>query len=177
MTRNYFVTADTHFGHANSLKFKRDDGSPLRPFSDVSEMDEVMIARWNERVQPGDYVYHLGDVTFDYQNIGKIMARLNGKKRLILGNHDRLKGTNLASYFDKIELWKRFDDIGIIASHLALDSSNLEGKYTRNIHGHIHYRDLKSPRHLCVSVERTDFRPVNIDELNGMFTKKGWKSE
>jgi calcineurin-like phosphoesterase family protein len=174
MAKDFWITADTHFGHANALKFKREDGSPLRDFPGVDAMDEYMIARWNERVKPGDYVYHLGDVIFDMRKLDMIMSRLNGKKRLILGNHDPLKGNKLSQYFDKVEVWKRFDQFGIVATHLPLHESALAVKYTRNVHGHIHAMDLKSPRHLCVSVERTGYAPVNVDELDGMFKKKGW---
>jgi hypothetical protein len=36
-----FVTADSHFGHAKSLSFIQPDGSSLRPFDSVEEMDET----------------------------------------------------------------------------------------------------------------------------------------
>ena len=38
---NVFLIADTHFGHAKMNTFVRDDGTPLRPFQDVEEMNEV----------------------------------------------------------------------------------------------------------------------------------------
>ena len=38
-----FIVSDTHFGHESTCtKFKREDGSPLRPFSCAEEMDEHM---------------------------------------------------------------------------------------------------------------------------------------
>lgn len=55
MSKLYF-TSDHHFGHKNIIKFSE------RPFQDVHEMDEVLIQKWNEKVQPEDEVYHLGDV-------------------------------------------------------------------------------------------------------------------
>ena len=58
-----FLVSDTHFGHEKTCTvFKREDGSPLRPFASAEDMDEFMIKAWNERVKPGDKVYHLGDV-------------------------------------------------------------------------------------------------------------------
>ena len=57
-----WLVSDTHFGHEKICLFKREDGSPLRPFSHADEMDEFMVKAWNERVKPSDKVYHLGDV-------------------------------------------------------------------------------------------------------------------
>ena len=36
-----YFTADTHFDHANILKLC------ARPFHDIDEMNETMIASWN----------------------------------------------------------------------------------------------------------------------------------
>ena len=46
-----FYTADTHFGHANIIRFCD------RPFSSVEEMDRIMIENWNKRVQHEDSIY------------------------------------------------------------------------------------------------------------------------
>lgn len=53
-----FFTSDQHFGHANILTYCN------RPFANVHEMDDALIARWNERVGDKDVVYHLADFTF-----------------------------------------------------------------------------------------------------------------
>ena len=60
-----FFTADTHFGHANVIRF--DD----RPFGSVDEMDEELIRRWNSKVGTEDFVYVLGDMIWKtYGTIG-----------------------------------------------------------------------------------------------------------
>jgi calcineurin-like phosphoesterase family protein len=82
-----FYTADTHFGHALMLSAT----ACARPFSDTSEMDEFLIDGWNAAVRPGDIIYHLGDFAFGLGNearVRSVFRRLNGRKILILGNHD-----------------------------------------------------------------------------------------
>ena len=82
-----FVVSDTHFGHAGVCRFLRDDGTKLRPWDTVEEMDEYMVEAWNNTVRPQDKVYHVGDVVMNRRCL-KIMERLNGDKVLIKGNHD-----------------------------------------------------------------------------------------
>ena len=47
-----------------------------------------MLARWNECVAADDIVYHLGD--FALASHSRYLPRLNGRKRLIVGNHDHI---------------------------------------------------------------------------------------
>jgi calcineurin-like phosphoesterase family protein len=83
MTR-VFVTSDTHFGHANIIKYCN------RPFDSVSEMDESLIQRWNTRVGVADTVYFLGDfgMCSDDRKL-EILSQLNGDIKFIMGNHDK----------------------------------------------------------------------------------------
>ncbi|TGQ83701.1 hypothetical protein EN850_02865 [Mesorhizobium sp. M8A.F.Ca.ET.207.01.1.1] len=82
-----YYTADTHFGHQLMLS----ETACARPFADAREMDETLIRNWNAVVRPDDLVYHLGDFSFglhDGDRVRSIFARLMGRKRLVLGNHD-----------------------------------------------------------------------------------------
>ena len=81
---NKFLTGDTHFGHANIIKYTN------RPFKSVSDMNYTLIRNWNQLVKPDDIIYHLGDFAF-YSKIDakKLLSKLNGFKILILGNHDK----------------------------------------------------------------------------------------
>jgi calcineurin-like phosphoesterase family protein len=61
-----WLVSDTHFGHAGVCRFTRSDGvTKLRPWDNPDEMDEAMVAAWNDRVRPTDKVYHLGDVVIN----------------------------------------------------------------------------------------------------------------
>jgi calcineurin-like phosphoesterase family protein len=164
-----WFTSDTHFGHANFLKFMNDAGERIRPFASVEEMDEHMVERWNARVRPGDKVYHLGDVCF---GDAAILARLNGSKRLILGNHDNIKDATLYAAFKKIQLWRFFKDDGFVCTHIPLALGDLR-KATFNVHGHIHDKPAPTPQHLCICVEQTDYTPVHMDEIRAaLVTRK-----
>src|SRR5258707_15236022 len=79
-----YFTSDTHFGHGGAL------GIFGRPFGSVAEMDEALIAGWNERVRPGDEVWHLGDFALNRSAsaMAAILERLCGRKHLVSGNND-----------------------------------------------------------------------------------------
>ena len=78
----YFFTSDTHFG---------DDRFDImmRPFKNLDKMHQMIIEHWNSIVGEEDIIFHLGDVCYkEAQNYIYLMNRLNGKKHLVLGNHD-----------------------------------------------------------------------------------------
>ncbi len=85
-----FVISDLHYDHKNTFaKFKKEDGSPLRPFTEVHEMKQHILDCWNSVVGVDDIVYVVGDVCMkpNYETLS-FMQWLNGKKILIKGNHD-----------------------------------------------------------------------------------------
>ena len=83
--KHIWVTSDTHFNHANIIKYCN------RPFSSVEEMNEPIIANWNKVVSQGDTVYHLGDFALGNKSlIPDFLERLNGHISFIMGNHDNL---------------------------------------------------------------------------------------
>ena len=165
MAKDVWIISDTHWQHYNMIhKFK------TRPFSTVEEMDEALIDNWNSVVKPGDKVYHLGDVTFGNKEnyIENIHKKLNGKKRLIVGNHDDVKF--LAPYFEKVSLWRMFSDWGLLLTHVPVHPSTLgESRFTGNqminVHGHIHSNPSPEGPYKCVCVEQINYTPINIEEL------------
>lgn len=165
MVHDKWFISDTHFFHANILKFIGDDGKRIRPFNSLEEMHETIIERWNGVVKDNDYVYHLGDVTFRYDGaFNALMRRLKGKKRLIVGNHDKIWNPALQMHFEKCDLWKGFREFNFTGSHMPLPLDGLRDGYF-NVHGHTHQRFKKDPHYRNVCVEVRNFTPVNIDEL------------
>lgn len=175
---NRFVISDTHYNHTRILTFLDAFGEPVRRFPSIEVMNETMITNWNKTVGKRDIVYHLGDVLFGLEKDGiNILRRLNGRKKLILGNHDKLT-PELMAMFEDVELWKKSHGDGMILSHMPLNSSVLmeatkQHNHVINIHGHIHekespakvqYRDYTF-QWRNVSVERIDYTPVAIDDI------------
>ncbi len=156
-----FVTADLHFGdEATCSRYRRPDGSPLRPFTDAAEMNAEIIRRWNEAVGEGDTVYVLGDV--GRGRAVELVRHLRGEKHLIAGNGDNVARIVEAGLFVSVRVWKQLPQL--LLTHIPVHPSQLRGG-VRNIHGHLHANVIDDPRYTCVSLEQTDFRPMPIDQL------------
>jgi calcineurin-like phosphoesterase family protein len=157
-----FFTADTHFGHGGALGLFR------RPFASVQEMDEAMIARWNESVGPADEVWHLGDfaVRRSAAEMSRIVASLHGKVHLIAGNNDgpnTLALRDFASIRDYLEL--EIEGVHLVLCHYPFRSWNRMARGAINLHGHSHGRLQPAPRQLDVGVDVWDFRPIPLETV------------
>jgi calcineurin-like phosphoesterase family protein len=162
-----WFTSDTHFGHANIIKYCN------RPFSNVQEMDEEMIKRWNDRVQHGDTVYHLGDFAFakETSQLLQYVRRLNGQKFLVHGNHDRFtKQKRPDNYgFVQIEKYKeiKWGDLKINLLHYPMLTWNGSHRGSWHLHGHCHGKlkhDLSLYR-FDVGVDVWNYAPISIDDV------------
>ena len=85
--------ADMHFDHADIISYDN------RPFDGVEEMNAALIANWNRTVtDPEDLTWILGDFCMgDAERWKALLARLNGRKALILGNHDNPEAVKAVS--------------------------------------------------------------------------------
>jgi calcineurin-like phosphoesterase family protein len=161
----WFIS-DTHFNHLNFLRFQDDNKKYIRPFKSVEEMNETIIDRWNSVVKSGDKVYHLGDVYFgNKEDATKIFQRLNGKKRLIVGNHDNILEIVSLKLFQKIQMWRMFPEYGILLTHVPVHESTLTPKKLINIHGHIHQNKTPIGPYYNVSVEVQNYTPIHLDQI------------
>ena len=167
---NTFFIGDTHFFHKNIMKFE----PVFRPFSTMDEHNEVLVNRWNSVVKPNDIVWHLGDVVFGCAENLAIMDRLNGKKKLVLGNHDRFEMTHYMKYFTHIYGVAAYQ--GFVLTHIPVADSQF-WRYKGNIHGHIHSRTMDDPRYINVSVEAINLTPINFEELSDNFYDKLFSDE
>lgn len=157
MNNRVFVTSDTHFGHSNILKFV-----PARAhFKDIDEHNETLVENWNRVVKPKDTVYHLGDVLFGVENF-KYLERLNGLKKLVMGNHDHYPTTKYLEYFEKVAGCVKTH--GCILSHIPVHSGQLD-RFVLNLHGHLHQSKLDDTRYINCCVEHHNLTPVLLESL------------
>lgn len=178
-----FFTSDTHFGHANILKYCK------RPFSSVEEMDSVMIERWNAKVGKDDTVFHLGDVSMG-GGWDKWLNQLNGKIYLVVGNHDM-------RYLND-EAIKRFEWVGfqalitiekrkVLLNHYPMlcyagtYGSSKDRVY--QLFGHVHSSETCDnidftrmvhlfPTQYDVGVDNNNFTPISFTEVDAIVKRQ-----
>jgi calcineurin-like phosphoesterase family protein len=171
LSKKTFVISDTHFYHNNILNYARPQ------FSSIEEMHNCIIDNWNSVVSPGDRVYHLGDaaMTSDQELLGSLLAKLNGSKRLVVGNHDDIKFLCKGGWFKKVLVWRKWKELGIILSHIPIhDFSRGETDDLLNIHGHTHLKGSPQGRYISACVEHTNFFPIEIEALIEKWKKEGY---
>ena len=155
---NIWFTSDTHFDHANIIKYCN------RPFSHKDEMNETMVQNWNSVVGHNDTIYHIGDFSFS-KDPGKFFHRLNGKKILIKGNHDKQITTRLflGLVYDYYEL--KIDGKFIVLCHYAFKVFNKSHHGALNLFGHSHGTLSENTQQIDVGVDRWNFTPVNLEQI------------
>lgn len=132
-----YFTSDLHFGHKNCLAYDN------RNFKSIEEHDEYLIKQWNDKVGIDDEVWILGDVS--WHNVTKtieIFKRLNGIKKLCIGNHDKqyLKNKEFRDLFAEICHYKELE-IGkdfIVLSHYPIPCFNRHYYGAYHLYGHVH---------------------------------------
>lgn len=174
-----FYTSDLHFGHGNIIDYSD------RPFDSIEHMNEEMIVRWNETVLPTDEVYVLGDVALGKRTETVPLAgRLNGKKKLVRGNHDtcwcghrKVRQSDIDLYAEHFELLPNIvehtlaNGIPVRLCHFPYSGdSHDEDRFTSHrpvndgtwlLHGHVHEKFLRDRWQINVGVDVWDFYPVN----------------
>lgn len=147
-----YITADTHFSHANVIDFED------RSFSNITEMNESLINAWNNVVRKTDTVYHLGDFCFGGKaKWREILDNLKGNIVLIKGNHDKTKIVNamhreglLMEVHPFGTVLKR-DGLFLNLSHYPAMIGNRRRQYS--VHGHIHAESMPTEYHVNVGVD------------------------
>ena len=111
--------------------------------NNVAYMNEAMIREWNELVKPEDTSYLLGDIAFlPAIKAVEYLNRMNGRKILIAGNHDRklLNDSNFRKCFDEIHNYLEITYNGtfIVMCHYPFSEWNSMHRGSINLHGHLH---------------------------------------
>ncbi|WP_413560734.1 metallophosphoesterase [Bdellovibrio sp. HCB209] len=171
----YFIS-DFHFGHTKVIEYGE------RPFTSLEEMNDKMAADYNSVVTPEDTVYIVGDLSLGgIERAKEYLSKLNGKKILIRGNHDRgSKEDLLNAGYEEVHdtLILKHDGITIGLSHYPFrPPGEMPGKYDLKpdqcdflIHGHLHQIQKEKIHEsgklmVNVSVEVLNYLPISLDEV------------
>ncbi len=159
-----FVVADLHLGHKGVCVFssESDPSKSLRPWDNIEDMNEAIISNWNETVTNEDRVFILGDVVINRRFL-PLIAQLNAKRKILVkGNHDNFRLEEYAQYF--YDILGSYCYLDVIMTHIPVHPCQKE-RFKANIHGHLHDKKIDDPWYKCVSLEQTNYRPLNIDDI------------
>lgn len=136
-----WITSDLHWGHKNIMKFCPESRARFR--NDLDYMNETMVKEWNELIAPEDLVYILGDVAFlPAARATAVMRRLNGRKILVEGNHDRklLQDSEFAGEFAEVHKYLdiTYNGTKCVMFHYPIAEWDQMHRGSVHFHGHLH---------------------------------------
>jgi calcineurin-like phosphoesterase family protein len=183
----HWIISDQHFFHENMYKFTLYDGGPRvrERFTDHHEGDQYMLDIHNDIVKPQDHIWMLGDWTLarsgaDIPKLENWNKQFNGHKRLVLGNHDHYDVRVYRNIgFQKVQAIHKFDRIWL--THVPVHPMSMPGWCNCNVHGHTHasadepsFVDAQGhvKTYLNVSVERIEYKPLNMCDILAMVKNK-----
>lgn len=172
-----WIISDTHWNHERIIEYA---GRP-------KNHNELMQQNWRKLVRPEDTVLHLGDVLMGRQELWPSMPGwLPGKVSVLsTGNHDE---PHKRRFMEEKWGWEFIPEFAmqykgyfVQFSHYPFGANQdpdpnsktntdlvfnkmPEGKFI-SVHGHIHEKPDPSLNHINVSIERMNYRPVNLEIL------------
>lgn len=183
-----WVTSDLHFSHGPIIRMCR------RPFSDVGNMNRLLVMNWNEVVAPDDVVYVLGDVVMgERSETLPVVEKLNGIKLLVPGNHDRCWSHDKAA-----AKWvKRYEDVGlevlddqvelqtdrgpVLMCHFPYEADDRHGSVFADyhpkdeglplLHGHVHQDWKVKGRQVNVGTDVWGYYPIKLNDAIALATE------
>lgn len=163
-----WFTSDYHLSHKNIIEYCN------RPFENVQVMDRTIVKNLERKLEPGDILYYLGDLTFDinaalhfFKNFKDIQIHF------IIGNHDSTKILEIAYKFcvtvSNLKVIK-LNMQNIILCHYPISIDN-DKHNSWCLYGHSHGKRAQKEREYDVSVDNNDFLPLSYHELTEIMRK------
>jgi calcineurin-like phosphoesterase family protein len=190
-----YFWSDPHFYHKPVIEFCE------RPFNNLEHMHTVLIHNYNSVVKKTDTCVWVGDCFFSNPKEAKlIMKRLNGRKILVRGNHDKMGGhitySNIG--FDIV-----VDSMDMVICNRKVHIKHypfLPSRWSLNIpfwkkllprvkyklkyadrrpidkgqyliHGHTHQKETIRGRQIHVGVDSNNYTPISLKQIEGHIQK------
>ncbi len=181
-----YFTSDLHLGHVSAIEFSK------RPFTNIKEMNDLLIQNINDTVGVKDELWILGDFAYrvSREDVRQLRNRIRCKQvHLIIGNHD--KDYSDDGIFQSIQHYKELKtEYGrFVLFHYPILEWNAAHYGTVHLHGHIHstgeynsnnlskkyidrFPDGHSPgkeglnlRIYDVGVDANDYKPISLGRI------------
>lgn len=167
-----YFSSDFHFCHNKPFIYES------RGFSSVQEMNDAIFKNWNSIVKQDDEAYVLGDLMLmNNEEAMKYILHMNGKIKIILGNHDTLNreaayvnaGFEVA-FADQI----KYNQYHFFLSHYPTLTNNFDynqkslKRCLLNLYGHTHQKEKfhkDNPYLYHVGVDSHNLKPVSIEQV------------
>lgn len=167
--------SDPHFHHQNVIEYCK------RPFCCKHSMNEGLIMRHNNVVtKTTQRVFCLGDFAMgSNMAIARVLARLNGYKILIKGNHDRGRNKMAELGFDEVWLNAEctYNGQTVFMQHVPDRVRHVD--FDIHLCGHVHEKWCKTHNIINVGVDvwnlepkRLKFIVENADKVQSMMTEQ-----
>lgn len=180
------ATSDWHLSNVNIIRYSK------RPYADPQEMNEALMDNYQSVVGKNDTVLFLGDIAMgQIAESLPLIGKLNGRKLLIPGNHDRVHPCYFGpSKVHKMERWvKEYSEYFTILPLTVEDNEWIychfpyageggdhddELRYPEYrpedngktlICGHVHDLWRTNGHQINVGVDVWDYTPVSYDQL------------
>ncbi|MCX6693045.1 MAG: hypothetical protein NT074_00590 [Methanomicrobiales archaeon] len=154
-----FVIGDLCLGHEKNMQ------NNARPFTDVAEMDEVLIRNWNITVTQADQVISIGNLApgRDATTSVHYQSRLNGRITLVQGTHDCAFQIGVPFILDS-------GGISFLFVHDPADAPpGFDGWIVHSYYGDqpLAFPFLNFSTRMCnVSAELVRYHPVSLNEIS-----------
>jgi len=160
---NWFITGDQHYGHYNPKSGKGIILYCNRPYDNIEEHDEDIMARHNEVVRTNDIVIHNGDfcwATKREEAYKRYVNRLNGNHIFVRGSHDCWLPDSIR------RIWqKTINGHFYVVCHNAMRTWERSHYNSRQLHAHSHNRIKPRGKQLDIGVDGHNFYPWALEEI------------
>lgn len=158
-----WFSADFHFNHANIIRLCN------RPFSNVDDMNDTLLANINDRIAAQDTLYFLGDWSFN--NISHYRSQINCKNiHFIIGNHDHFQSEDRKCFGWIKQMYDlKVGKFTIVLCHYPLREWNKSFHGSYHLFGHCHGNLPPYKKSFDIGVDPCNYVPLNIDQVFDKF--------